>query len=92
MNKFEESKVKVESNYKKWKSATGETVDSIIAKGRKWTDSEFPPSVNSIIDREKKILNHENEAFFKSLVWKRAPEMFGNNTCVFNNIEPNDIN
>jgi len=52
-------------------------VESIIAKGVKWTDQEFPPTINSIIDTQKKMANKENEDFFKSLVWRRATEMYG---------------
>jgi hypothetical protein len=46
-----------------------------------FTDSEFPPEINSLLDVEeinyKERLDAEDIDNFKKIIWKRASEIYG---------------
>ena len=67
-------------------------VEKIIAQGKPWTDSEFPPELSSLYDPQ--IDRSCDANLFQSLTWKRASEIYqGQNPQIFaDGIEPNDIN
>jgi len=73
-----------------------EEVAAIIAKGEPWTDPEFKPDISSLLDTDernyKERLDDQKDIdFHKSIIWKRASELFGNKCAVFDGIGPEDI-
>lgn len=63
-------------------------VDSIIAKGKPWTDNDFKPTSRSILDPAQDAKN----AKLSNMKWKRASEIYTDPKVFAGGIHPNDIN
>ena len=78
-------------NKQKEKSAAMEKmVQQVIAKGKPWTDPDFPPDLSSIYHR--RIDTQCDQGAFNKLSWKRASEIYKPVYVFEDGIEPNDIN
>ena len=65
-------------------------VDGIIAKGKPWTDPDFPPQVKSLFDP---VVDKEADAGkFSSYDWKRASDCYANPAVISDGITVSDIN
>ena len=64
-------------------------VQTTIARGRPWTDPDFPPTQASLYDAD---IDEVDEAMYKSFSWKRASEIFNPVYIFEDGVEPNDIN
>lgn len=64
-------------------------VQETIAKGKPYTDPDFPPEQSSLWDP---TIDEVDEAQYKSFSWKRASLIY--NPCYIfeDGVEPNDIN
>jgi len=65
-------------------------VQETIAKGRPWTDPDFPPERSSLYDPN--IDNEVDVQMFNSFKWKRANEIFNPVAVFTGGVDPNDIN
>ena len=65
-------------------------VQDTIAKGKPWTDDDFPPERKSLYD--PKIDTDIDAHTFNSFKWKRASEIFNPIDVFVGGVDPNDIN
>ena len=65
-------------------------VQATIAKGKPWTDPDFPPNQSSLYDPA--IDNEVDVDTYNSFSWKRASEIFKPAYIFEDGVEPNDIN
>ena len=65
-------------------------VQETIAKGKPWTDPDFPPMQKSLYDPS--IDNKVDVTFYNSLSWKRASQIYKPVYIFEDGVEPNDVN
>ena len=64
-------------------------VQETIARGRPWTDPDFPPEKKSLYDP---AIDTVDQKAFNSFTWKRASEIYNPVHIFEDGVEPNDIN
>ena len=67
-------------------------VQKIIEAGEPFTDPDFPPTLYSLLDKDP--VNNDDEKkseFMKTVVWKRASEIYGEKVTLFDGIGPEDV-
>lgn len=64
-------------------------VQATIAKGKPWTDPDFPPTKKSLYDPE---LDEVDAEAYNKIAWKRASEIYQPAYIFEDGVEPNDIN
>ena len=65
-------------------------VKEIIAKGRPWTDPDFPPEQKSLYNPQ--IDTEVDTNTYNSFKWRRAIEIYPNALIFEDGVDPNDIN
>ena len=69
-------------------------VKKVINEGKPFTDFEFPPNINSLLDTDNKNggLDKHTIEYFKKIEWRRASEIYLGGCSVFKKgVEPTDI-
>jgi calpain-15 len=69
-------------------------VSKVIHSKQPFTDSDFPPNENSLLDKELKNggLDAKSAEFFSKIVWRRASELYDGICEVFKkDVQPNDV-
>ena len=64
-------------------------VQKTIARGKPWTDPEFPPAAKSLYDP---AIDQVDESVYRSFSWKRASQIHPKVFVFEDGVEPNDIN
>ena len=64
-------------------------VESVINKGKPFTDSDFPPELSSLANKDDKP---DKISKMNNTQWKRASEIYPKQEVFIDGIEPNDIN
>ena len=64
-------------------------VQETIAKGKLWTDPDFPPEMKSLFDPR---IDEDDPQKYQALSWKRASEIYKPLYVFEDGVEPNDIN
>ena len=64
-------------------------VQKTIARGKPWTDQDFPPTVKSLYDP---AIDQVDESLYRSFSWKRASQIYKQVHVFEDGVEPNDIN